>query len=134
MWQRRRIHLKSDAGDAAQGFAVPQDLLCHLAWTTDEHRAVGAQLSVERTPGHGTPAALLRNVLHRACEAGIEIVCSLLLARCDVAGRVQADLEPLERVPSFLAGLPVHVDERTEAPCLSADNRDHQRKAQPACS
>ena len=42
--QRRRVHLKSEARDTAQGFAVSQDLLCDFIGAPNQQRALWTPL------------------------------------------------------------------------------------------
>src|SRR5205814_10551025 len=55
--QRRRVHLEREARDASQRFAVSLDLLRDFVWATNEQRAIGASLCVERGTGCWRPAA-----------------------------------------------------------------------------
>src|SRR2546428_14195509 len=90
---RGRVHLKREAGDAAKGFAVPNDLLDHLVGAADEQGALRGSLRGEVGTGDGSPTALLADVGHGAGVAGEEVVDGLLRGRRDVAKGVHADLQ-----------------------------------------
>src|SRR5438445_12770628 len=97
MRQRRGIHLETDAGDAAQGFTMSQDLLRYFVGVTDEQRPVRAELRVEARTGDGRPSALLRDTADGPGIAGKEVVGCLLAGGGDIAERVHADLERSEQ-------------------------------------
>ena len=93
--QRTRVHLKSDAGDSAQRFAVSNNLLRHFVGVTDQQRPEFTALRIKIRAGHGSPAALLSDVGERALVAGKEFIGSLLRRRRHVAERVDSDFELL---------------------------------------
>src|SRR5437870_1430285 len=93
--QRSAVHHERDAGDAAQGFAVSQDLLGHLVGGADQKRAVWRELSVELGAGDGTPPALFADGGKGAGVSGEEVVRGLLGRRRDVAKTVDTDLQSI---------------------------------------
>jgi hypothetical protein len=102
--QGGRIHLKSDARDAAQRFTVSYDLVGDFVGAADQQRAIRAPLRVEVRTSAGTPAALLADVADRAGVAGIELIRGLLRRGRDVAERVNANLQLIGLVTRSCAG------------------------------
>src|SRR5258706_11115510 len=101
----RGVHLKCDTRDTAQCLTVSNDLLDHFVRLADNQGAERPTLCVEAGAGHGRPAALSSDRVHRAGVAGKEVIRGFLVRGCDVAEGVDADLEPVARVSRALAGL-----------------------------
>ena len=93
--QRRHVHLKRDARDAAQGLAVSHDLLDDLVRVADQERAVRTALRVEARPGHGRPSALLPDVGDGTGVAREELIRGLPCRRGHITERVDADFQPI---------------------------------------
>src|ERR1700680_784243 len=130
--QRGRVHLKRDPRYAAQRLTVSDNLLRHFVRAANQQRALWTSLSVEARTCHGRPAALPSNVGYRAGIARKKVVGSLLPGVCDVARRMDADLQSIGCVPLSPARFSIEIDERPKSPWLAADNGDHQRKSQRA--
>src|SRR5258707_13822716 len=76
--KRRCVHLKSEAGDAAQRLAVSNDLLDYFVGAADEQCSVWTALRIETAAGDGGPSALLPDVVEGAGVAGKEVISRLL--------------------------------------------------------
>ena len=111
---------------------MAQDLLCHFLRFAEEPRALRRELRIELSPRHRCPAALLADVRHHAGEAGVEILGGLLRRVGHVAERVHPDLQLVRRETRPSTRFAVKIDEGTEAVCLAADDRDHQREPEQA--
>jgi hypothetical protein len=83
--------LKTEAGDAAQCFTVPNDLLDHFFGVADEQCALRVSLRIEVSTGNGRPTALLRDRGDGAGVAWKEIIDGLLRRTCDIAEGMYAD-------------------------------------------
>src|SRR5438552_16339726 len=93
---------------------MANDLLHHFGGLADQQSAVQSPLGVVVPPRHGRPAALSRHGVHGTGVTGKEVIRRFLRRSGDVAERVDANLEALERVSRLLAGLAIEVDERAE--------------------
>jgi hypothetical protein len=117
--------LKSEAGDTAQCFTVPNDLLYDFFCVADEQRTLRGSLRIEASTGDGWPSALLRDRGDGAGVAGKEVIDGLLCRTCDIAQGVYADFQSIGRVPEPLAGFSLKINERPEASRFTADNCNH---------
>ena len=125
MWQGGYVHLKREAGDTAQRFAVPNDLLDYFFGAAHEQRALRGSLRIEVGTGDGRPSAFLRDRGESAGVAWEEVIDGFLRRRCDIAQGVYAHSQLIGRVSEPLAGFAVEIDKRPEAPRFAADDRDH---------
>src|SRR6267378_5185632 len=111
---------------------MSHDLLHHFVGVANQQRAVRTSLGVETRTGDGRPSALLRDAGDGTGVAGKEGVSGLLCSGRDIAERVHPDFESIGRVTGLTAGLPVEIDEGTEAPRFPPNDGDHQRKSELA--
>src|SRR5882762_4132148 len=125
MWQRGYIHLKTEAGDTAQHPAIVDDLLDHFVCVADKQRALRGSLRIESSTGDRRPSALLCDRGEGADIAWKEVVDRLLRCRRDIAQGVHANFQSIGRVSKALAGFPVEINERTEAPRFTVNDCDH---------
>ena len=105
---------------------MSHDLLDDLFRAADEKRAGRPELRIELRAGDRPPAALLPHLADRAGIPREELVRGLLRRLRDVAEAVHADLQSVGQEPGTPRRLLVEIHERTEAPRLSTDDRDHE--------
>src|ERR1700681_2391286 len=111
---------------------MSNDLLGDFVGAANQQRAVWTSLSVETRARDGRPSALLPDVGEGTGVPGKELIGRFLRRGRDIAERVHSDLQSIGRVPRTLACLSIEIDERTEAPRLTADDCDHQGKSEHA--
>src|SRR5260221_11621968 len=129
MRQRGRIHLKTQARDAAQHVVIHNDLFDYFVGLAHNQRALRRSLRVEIGARDRRPSALLRDGRDGAGIPGEEVIDSLLRRGRDIAESVYTDAQLIGRVAESLAGFAIEINQRPETMRLSADNRDHQRKS-----
>src|SRR3954468_10632524 len=124
------VHLEREARHSAECFAVAEDLLDDFIGTADQQRALRTPLCVEAFARDGRPAALTSDVGERPRVAGKEFVSRLFGGRCDVAQRMDADLEPIGWMSGALSRFAIQSDQGTEPFRLTSDDGDHQRQSE----
>src|ERR1041384_3350791 len=107
MRQRRYVHLKGDAREAAQRVAVPLDLLDDLIGAADEQRASGTTLRVKARARDRPPSTLLPDIGQGASVAREKRVGGFLGGLRHVTERVDADLQLIRRMSESGAGFAI---------------------------
>jgi hypothetical protein len=109
------VHLKCEAGDAAQRLAVSNNLLDHFVRAANQQYSVWPSPSIKTGARDGWPSALLSDVSEGAGVAGKEVVSRLLGCRCDMPEGMRTNLQSIGQVPRTFARLTIKIDERTKA-------------------
>src|ERR1700682_5622225 len=115
-----------------QNFVHVQYLLRDRFSIADQQGAGGSPQSVKLSPSRRWPAAFFADLRERVGISGVEIVCSSLFGFSKKTDCVKSDDEFLGGMAGAATSFAVKVDQRAKSLGVSADNCDHQRKAEPA--
>jgi hypothetical protein len=122
----------ADVGEVAlrlEGLVEGDDLFCDFLGRAEGEWAGGRCEGLELGTSRGRPAALPADPVHHVEVRGDEGSLGLPARVCEERVRVDCDAR-LADLAGFRPGLPVEIDERLEAGCLAADDRERQRQAE----
>jgi hypothetical protein len=108
-----------------EGLVERDDLLGDLLRGAECQRAGRSCECVELGTSGGRPAALPADSVHHVQVRRGECCVGLFPRVCDEGVRVDGDAR-LARLAGLRPGVPVEIDERLEAGCLAADDRQGQ--------